>query len=128
MSRWIDITFREPADIHRLHNFGEDLSCVFSDNGWGVLPLDDADRATNHLRVTNIRSSMLRRVIALVETKIVEHGYAHPHPRPLSRPRAGEGCRSFARTCCGGGGCRGGFWCRARDEGWLVVRNRHYNA
>lgn len=73
MSRWIDMTFREPVDVHRLRNFGEDLSRIFSDNGWGVLPMDDADRATNYLRVTKIRSSMLRRVI---EMKIVEHGFS----------------------------------------------------
>jgi hypothetical protein len=38
--------------------------------------MDDADRATDELRIIGIRTRMLRRAIAFVEREIVEHGFS----------------------------------------------------
>ncbi len=76
MPRWIDITFREPADIHRVRNFAEELSLVLDREHLGSLPMDEADRAVGHVRITAVRARVLNRLLARVKEILVAHGFS----------------------------------------------------
>lgn len=82
MSKWIEIKFHGPFDpegglnIHRIRNFAEHLVWPLHRDGLGVLSMDDADRTIDKIRISGIRTRMLRRSIAFIEKEIVEQGFS----------------------------------------------------
>jgi hypothetical protein len=76
MPRWIEITFRGTADVHRVRNLAEQLSWRLAQEDLGFLSGDDADAATDKMRITRVRAKRLRRALAFIKDVIVEHGFS----------------------------------------------------
>jgi hypothetical protein len=75
MSRWIKITFHDTSNLHKLHNCTEELSVAIDRLSWGSLPFDEAERATDHVRIVDIPARQLRRAISFVEEHLKAHFY-----------------------------------------------------
>ena len=66
MSKWIEIKFHGPFDpngnlnIHRIQNFAEHLVRPLHQDGLGILSMDDADRTIDKIRISGIRTRMLK--------------------------------------------------------------------
>ena len=80
MSRSITIRFDlnaggnpEFLNIHRVRNIAEALSLELERSELGSLPMDEADRATTHVRIMKIREQNLRRCLALVDELLDQH-------------------------------------------------------
>ena len=74
MTRALLIRFRPPVDVHRMRNFGEDLSrALRSELKMGVLPMELVDTADEQLRVQNIPARQLSRTRQLVERLLAAH-------------------------------------------------------
>ena len=72
MSRSITLRFDlnaggdpEFLNIHKIRNFAEALSLALERSELGSLPMDEADRATTHVRIAKIRKQNLRRCLVL---------------------------------------------------------------
>ncbi len=63
----------EFLNIHKIRNYAEALSLELERSELGSLPMDDADRATTHVRVSRIRKRDLRRCLALVDELLDQH-------------------------------------------------------
>ena len=63
----------EFLNIHKIQNFAEALSLELDRSELGSLPMDDADRATSHVRISQIRKRNLRRCLALVDELLDQH-------------------------------------------------------
>ena len=64
---------REFLNIHKLRNFTEALSLGLERSELGLLPMDEADAATTHVRITKIRKRNVRRCLALIRELLEEH-------------------------------------------------------
>ena len=76
MSKWIEISFRHPPDVHRIRNFAEHLVRQLYDRKLGVLSMDDADRAFDRICITGIRTRMLNRSLGFLKQAIVDNGFS----------------------------------------------------
>jgi len=63
----------EFLSIHTFQNFAEALSLALERFELGSLPMDEADVATTHVRITKIRKRNLRRCLALIEGLLEQH-------------------------------------------------------
>jgi len=63
----------EFLSIHTFRNFAEALSLALERFELGSLPMDEADVATTHVRITKIRKRNLRRCLALIEGLLEQH-------------------------------------------------------
>jgi hypothetical protein len=63
----------EFLNIHRFQNFAEALSLELERSELGVLPMEEVDRATTHVRITKIRKRNVRRCLALIEELLEQH-------------------------------------------------------
>jgi hypothetical protein len=63
----------EFVNIHKIRNFAEALSLELDRSELGSLPMDEADRATTQVRITEIRKRNLRRCLALVDELLDQH-------------------------------------------------------
>jgi hypothetical protein len=63
----------EFLNIHKIQNYAEALSLALDRSELGSLPMDDADRATSHLRISKIRKRNLRRCLALIDELLNRH-------------------------------------------------------
>jgi hypothetical protein len=63
----------EFLNIHKIRNFAEALSLELDRSELGSLPMDEADRATTQVRITEIRKRNLRRCLALVDELLDQH-------------------------------------------------------
>ena len=63
----------EFLNIHKIRNFAEALSLALERSGLGALPMDEADRATTHVRIAKIRKRNLRRCLAVVDELLEQH-------------------------------------------------------
>ena len=90
MSRSIQITFdqkQEMQEIHRVQNFAEELSRnLEAKDGWGKLPMTDADRATTHILIRNVHAKKLTRVLAFVETLLKKHHFERVNVSDIHQP------------------------------------------
>jgi hypothetical protein len=78
MSRSIEIVFADKTDIHKVRNFGEELSRnVETKAGWGHLPMAEVDRATTQLHIGNVHARNIKRVSAFIETLLKKHYLDH---------------------------------------------------
>ncbi len=75
MSRWMKITFHDTSDIHKLRNCTEALSLEICALPWGSLPFEEAERVSDHVRITDIPARQLRRAIVFVEDHLKAHFY-----------------------------------------------------
>jgi hypothetical protein len=80
MSRSIEIAFQIAPDdyegIHRVRNFAEELSrSLEAEAGSGSVPMEDADRATTRLRISDIHARKVRRVMAFVRELLLKHHF-----------------------------------------------------
>jgi hypothetical protein len=80
LSRSITIRFALKAgghpeflNIHKFRNFTEALSLELERFELGSLPMDEADGATTHVRITKIRTRNLRRCLTLIEGLLEQH-------------------------------------------------------
>ena len=80
MSRSITLRFDlnaggdpEFLNIHKIRNFAEALSLALERSELGSLPMDEADRATTHVRIAKIRKQNLRRCLVLVDELLEQH-------------------------------------------------------
>lgn len=80
MSRSITLRFDlnaggdpEFLNIHKIRNYAEALSLELDRSELGSLPMDDADRATSHVRISRIRKRNLRRCLALIDELLGQH-------------------------------------------------------
>jgi hypothetical protein len=63
----------EFLDIHKFRNFTEALSLELERTELGLLPMDEADRATTYVRITGIRKRDTRRCLALIKALLEKH-------------------------------------------------------
>jgi hypothetical protein len=63
----------EFLNIHKVRNYAEALSLELERSELGSLPMDEADRATTHVRITRIRKRNLRRCLVLVDELLDQH-------------------------------------------------------
>lgn len=80
MSRSITLRFDlnaggdpEFLNIHKIRNFAEALSLELERSELGSLPMDEADRATTHVRIAKLRKRNLRQCLALVDELLDQH-------------------------------------------------------
>ena len=71
----IDFDPHPEREIGKVRNFGEDLwrACRDDTGGWASTSLDEADRATNQLRVTVTSARRIRRTVKMIEDLLGEH-------------------------------------------------------
>jgi hypothetical protein len=70
MARSIKLIFRS-RDVHKIRNFAEDLSRSLGE--LGVLPMHEADAATDSVTVTKIHANQLRRCRVFVDRLLEKH-------------------------------------------------------
>lgn len=72
MAHRVLISFDPEAGVHRIRNYAEALSRAIPEIG-GCLPMEEADRATDHLAITAIPARKLKRVLAFAAQLLRDH-------------------------------------------------------